>query len=66
MYTVTCKQLGFAHCDFVAHGKHRRTVIEMVLAHCRDEHPELIRGMTDERLAEIEEVIDIHIVEQAA
>jgi hypothetical protein len=38
----------------------------MVLAHCRDEHPELIRGMTDERLAEIEEVIDIHIVEQAA
>ena len=51
MYTVTCRQLGFTHCDFVATGKHRRTVIERVLAHCRDEHPELIRGMTDERLA---------------
>jgi predicted small metal-binding protein len=66
MYRVTCKQLGFAHCDFVATGKRRRTVVEEVLTHCRDEHPELIRGITDERLAEIEEVIDMHIAEEAA
>jgi predicted small metal-binding protein len=66
MYTVTCKQLGFADCDFVAVGKHRRTVIDEVLGHCRDEHPELIRGMTDEKRSEIEEEIDTHIVETAA
>lgn len=66
MFTVSCAQLGFTDCDFVARGKHRRTVVDLVLAHCRDEHPELIRGMTDERRAEMEEVIDLHIVEQAA
>ena len=66
MYSVTCKELGFADCDFVAVGKHRRTVIDLVLAHARDEHPELIRGITEERREEIEQVIDIHMSQMAA
>jgi predicted small metal-binding protein len=66
MYTVSCRQLGFADCEFVATGKHRRTVIDKVLTHWRDEHPELIRGITAERHEELEEVIDTHIVEAAA
>jgi len=65
MYSVACKELGFADCDFVAVGKHRRTVIDLLLAHARDEHPELIQGITEERHEEIVQVIETHITQTA-
>lgn len=58
MFTLSCKDLGFTECDFVVKAESVRKVKDAVFAHARDEHPELIAGITDERRRELEHTIE--------
>jgi predicted small metal-binding protein len=58
MYTLACKDLGMAGCDFVASGDNVRKVKDAMFAHARDEHPELIAGITAERHRELEHMME--------
>jgi len=58
MYTLACKDLGIVECDFVASGDNLRKVKSAMFTHARDEHPELIAGITDERRRELEHMME--------
>ena len=60
-YRLACKDLGLAECDFVAEAKKLRKVEEMMLAHARDNHPEIIAGISFEDYKALE-----HRIEAAA
>lgn len=54
MYALSCKDMDIADCDFVATGDSVPKVRDMMFAHARDEHPDLIAGITWERRRELE------------
>lgn len=58
MYTLRCKDLGIGECDYVASGDNLRKIKSAMFAHARDEHPELIAGITDERREELERMME--------
>ena len=58
MYTLACKDLGIAGCEFVASEENVRRVKDAMFAHARDEHPELIAGITLERHRELERLME--------
>jgi predicted small metal-binding protein len=66
MYTLACKDLGIAECDFVASEDNVRKVKDAMFAHARDEHPELIAGITSERHKELEHQMEERITFRAA
>ncbi len=66
MYVLACKDLGFADCGFVAEAENPRKVKDRMFAHARDEHPELIAGITDERHHELERKMQELMVLRAA
>ena len=49
MLEVSCRGLGLAQCDFVASAPNARKLEDKMLEHARDEHPELIAGITEEQ-----------------
>jgi predicted small metal-binding protein len=66
MYSVSCSDLGFTACGFVAEGKSPRKVKDQFFAHARDVHPELLTGITDVQRKDLERQIESHLVEEAA
>ena len=44
MLRVACKDLGMEGCDFAVEGEKARKLEYKMLAHIRDEHPELMMG----------------------
>ena len=57
MATLACIDIGM-ECDFVAEGTSTRKVKNKMFEHVRDEHPELIAGITGERRRELELAMD--------
>lgn len=57
MARLACKDLGM-ECDFVAEGRSPRKVKNKMFEHARDEHSELIAGITDERHQQLERAMD--------
>ncbi|HZL63462.1 MAG TPA: DUF1059 domain-containing protein [Thermoleophilia bacterium] len=49
MLEVSCRDLGLADCEFVATAASMRKLENAMLEHVRDEHPELIAGITEEQ-----------------
>jgi len=48
MVVLSCKDLGLEDCEFVAEADSERHAENVMLDHIRDEHPEVIAGITDE------------------
>jgi predicted small metal-binding protein len=51
---VSCADLGVEGCDFVAADKKVRKVEERLFDHIRDQHPEMIAGLTYEQHRDFE------------
>jgi predicted small metal-binding protein len=66
MYTLTCKDMGMAECDFVASEENVRKIKDAMFAHARDEHPELIAGITFERHRELERLMEERVAFRSA
>ncbi len=66
MYSVSCRDLGHAGCDFVAQGKNAHKATDKMLEHVRDEHPELVTGISMEQHEALERRIQSQLVETAA
>ena len=49
MVTLSCRDLGLEACEFVAEADSERHVENVMFDHIRDEHPELIAGITDDQ-----------------
>jgi len=49
MYEASCHDLGLAECRFVATAPSLKKVEYAMLAHAREEHPELVAGITAEQ-----------------
>ena len=49
MLEVSCRDLGLADCEFVATAPSMRKLENAMLEHARDEHPELVAGITEEQ-----------------
>jgi predicted small metal-binding protein len=54
MLRVSCADLGMTGCDFVAEDRKVRKVEERFFDHLRDEHPELVSGVTADEYRELE------------
>jgi len=57
MVTLTCRDLGM-DCDFVAEANSARKVKGKMFEHARDEHPQMIAGITAERHRQLERAMD--------
>ena len=53
MLEVTCRDLGLTECDFVASAPSMRKLENKMLEHARDEHPELVAGITEDQHEEM-------------
>jgi predicted small metal-binding protein len=49
MFEVLCRDLGLAECDFAASAPTLKKLEYKMLEHARDEHPQLIAGITEEQ-----------------
>jgi predicted small metal-binding protein len=49
MLEVSCRDLGLTDCDYVAVAPSVKKLENQMLGHARDEHPELIAGITEEQ-----------------
>ncbi len=49
MFEVSCHDLGLAECEFVATAPSLKKLVPKLLDHARDEHPELVGGITMEQ-----------------
>jgi predicted small metal-binding protein len=58
MLVLSCHDLGFDHCDFVATGDRASRVEAAFFAHARDAHPHFISGLSLEDRKEIKVAID--------
>jgi predicted small metal-binding protein len=65
-FSVSCKALGFADCDFVATGNTRHHTMLVVLEHFNYEHHELYAGRDSSWRNDFEQMVDTHIKEAAA
>jgi predicted small metal-binding protein len=54
MLRISCAAFGTAGCDFVAEERKVRKVEERFFDHLRDQHPEIIAGLTGEKYRELE------------
>jgi predicted small metal-binding protein len=61
MFEVSCRDLGLTDCDFVGAADSVKKLESKMLEHARDEHPELIAGITEEE----HEALMRHIAEAA-
>ncbi len=66
MFTLSCRDLGLTDCDFVVQEESARKIKDAMFAHARDEHPELIAGITDERRRELEHMMEERMVARSA
>jgi predicted small metal-binding protein len=49
MLEISCHDLERADCGFVATATSMRKLENLMLEHTRDEHPELVAGITEEQ-----------------
>ncbi len=47
MFEVSCSDLGITGCEYVESAPSLRKLESRVLEHARDEHPELIAGISE-------------------
>lgn len=66
MVTLSCQDLGLTGCAFVARADSERHVKNVMFEHVRDEHPELIAGITDEQRRDLMRRMDLAIRPLAA
>ncbi len=66
MYALSCKDMDVADCDFVAMGDTVRKVQDVMFAHARDEHPELIAGISWEGRRELEQMMEERVTLRSA
>lgn len=66
MMTLSCSDLGLMDCRFVAQADSERHVKNVMFDHVRDEHPELIAGITDEQRRDLMHRMDLAIRPMAA
>ena len=60
-YTVSCRQVGFPDCDFVASGKTRHHTMLVELEHVNYEHHSFYAGKTPEWRNEFEQKVAVNI-----
>jgi predicted small metal-binding protein len=48
MFEVSCRDLGLTDCDYRVVAESVKKLENRMLAHARDEHPEVIAGITEE------------------
>lgn len=65
MFTVSCRDLGIEGCDFVAEGRKVSKAEYEMIGHMREEHPEMIAGLTDVQHKELETRIKAAVREAA-
>lgn len=66
MVTLSCRDLGLERCEFVAEADSERHVKNVMFEHVRDEHPELIAGITDEQRRDLMHRMDLAVRPLAA
>jgi predicted small metal-binding protein len=54
MFQASCADIGTHGCAFVAEGKKSRKVFGQMIVHLRNEHPEMVAGITDDQLKDLE------------
>jgi predicted small metal-binding protein len=64
MFTVSCKDLGI-DCDYVAEARKLSKAEYEMIGHMREEHPEMIAGLTDVQHKELETRIKSAVREAA-
>ena len=57
MLRLSCAAFGTKGCEFAAEDRKVRKLEEKFLDHLRDEHPEIIAGMADDRYREVEHLV---------
>jgi predicted small metal-binding protein len=45
MKTLSCKDMGDATCDFVAKGETDQEVMDMMMAHVKEKHADVMQKM---------------------
>ena len=58
MLVLSCRDLGFEHCEFVATGDSARRVKAAMFVQVRDEHSRFIAGLTVDEREEIRLAMD--------
>lgn len=53
MFVLSCRDLGFEHCKFVATGSSTGEVKDAMFAHARAVHAHFISGLTSDERQEI-------------
>jgi predicted small metal-binding protein len=66
MLRIACKDLGNEGCDFSAEADKPRKIEGKMLDHLRDEHPEMVAGITFEEHQQLEGRIKAATHEAAA
>jgi len=66
MLCVACKDLGIESCAFSAEADKPRKVEAKLLDHMRDQHPEMVAGITFEEHQQLEGRIKAAIHDAAA
>ena len=54
MLRVSCRDIGVEGCDFSCAAEKAGKVEDLLLAHLRDAHPEIITGLDCKQYAELE------------
>jgi len=50
MKTLSCKDLGTMECDFVAKGETEDEVVNSMMEHAKEMHPEKVGAMPEEEM----------------
>ena len=53
MFVLSCQDLGFDRCEFVAKGEKAKGVKDQFFVHAREAHPHFLSGLTSEERDEI-------------
>jgi predicted small metal-binding protein len=66
MYVLHCRDLDLVDCEYAYAAQSKHKVRDRFFAHMREEHPELISGITDERHDQITRLMNDRIREETA
>lgn len=65
MLHIACRDIDIEGCEFVAEGEKIRTVENRFFDHLRDEHPEVVRGLSGAAYRKLEHRIREEIMSAA-
>lgn len=66
MLRVSCRDIGVEGCDFSCAAEKAGKVEDLLLAHLRDAHPEIITGLDFKQYAELERRVKSAIADEGA